>query len=181
MLLGWWINNTLSATLKNLCRMSFFAKTLYTKKTEEIQKQPIRGVLRKSVLKIWSKLTGKHPFRSVISIKLLCNFIEIELRYECSIVNICCMLPEQLFIGTSMEGCFWRYNEKDTKNTINILILARKLPLKIILHIHKNCDTRVDKIILKCRKVCKSGPTTLRNMYYFKVIFPGFWQQVQNN
>ena len=37
--------------------------------------------LRKIVLKICSKLTGEHPRQGVISIKLLCNFIEIALRH----------------------------------------------------------------------------------------------------
>ena len=44
--------------------------------------------LRKGVLKICSKVTGEHPCRSVISIKLLCNFIEIALRHRCSPVNL---------------------------------------------------------------------------------------------
>ena len=41
--------------------------------------------LRKGVLKIWSKFTGKHPCRSAISI---CNFIEIALQHGCSPVNL---------------------------------------------------------------------------------------------
>ena len=40
--------------------------------------------LRKRVLKICSKFTGKHPCRSVISIKLLSSFIEITLQHRCS-------------------------------------------------------------------------------------------------
>ena len=44
--------------------------------------------LRKSVLKICSKFTGEHPWRSVISITLLCNFIEITLWHGCSPVNL---------------------------------------------------------------------------------------------
>ena len=40
--------------------------------------------LRKGVLKICSKVTGEHPCGSAISIKLLCNFIEIGLRHGCS-------------------------------------------------------------------------------------------------
>ena len=44
--------------------------------------------LVKGVLKICSKFTGEHPCRSVISIKLLCNFIEIALRHGCSPVNL---------------------------------------------------------------------------------------------
>ena len=38
--------------------------------------------LREGVLKICSKFTGEHPCRSVISIKLLCNIIEITLQHR---------------------------------------------------------------------------------------------------
>ena len=34
------------------------------------------------------KRIGEHPCRSVISIKLLCNFIEITLPHGCSAVNL---------------------------------------------------------------------------------------------
>ena len=44
--------------------------------------------LEKAVLKICSKFTGEHPCRSVISIKLQSNLIEITLRHECSAVNL---------------------------------------------------------------------------------------------
>ena len=44
--------------------------------------------LRKSVLKICSEFPGEHPCRSVISIKLHCNFIEIALWLGCSPVNL---------------------------------------------------------------------------------------------
>ena len=44
--------------------------------------------LGKGVLKICSKFTGKHHCRSVISIKLLCYFIEVVLRHGCSPVNL---------------------------------------------------------------------------------------------
>ena len=42
----------------------------------------------KGVLKICSRFTGEHPCRSVISIKLLCSFIEITLWHGCSPVNL---------------------------------------------------------------------------------------------
>ena len=45
-------------------------------------------LLRKIVLKICSKFTREHPCRSPISVKLLCNFIEIALRHGCSPVNL---------------------------------------------------------------------------------------------
>ena len=44
--------------------------------------------LRKGVLKICCKLTGEHPCRSVISVKLLWNFIEIALCHGCSPANL---------------------------------------------------------------------------------------------
>ena len=44
--------------------------------------------LGKGVLKICSKFTGEYPCQSAISIKLLCNFIEIALRHGCSPVNL---------------------------------------------------------------------------------------------
>ena len=44
--------------------------------------------LRKGVQKIFSKYIGEHPCQSVISIKLLCNFIEIALWHGCSLVNL---------------------------------------------------------------------------------------------
>ena len=45
-------------------------------------------LLRKGVPKLYTKFAGEHPCRSVISIKLLCNFIEIALRHGCSPVNL---------------------------------------------------------------------------------------------
>ena len=40
--------------------------------------------LGKGVLKICSKFPGEHPCRSVISIKMQSNFIEITLQHGCS-------------------------------------------------------------------------------------------------
>ena len=44
--------------------------------------------LRKCVLKICSKFIGEQQCQSLISIKLLCNFIEITLRHGCFPVNL---------------------------------------------------------------------------------------------
>ena len=32
--------------------------------------------------------SGEHPFPSLVSVKLHCNFIEIKLRYGCSLLNL---------------------------------------------------------------------------------------------
>ena len=53
-----------------------------------LQKQLFRGALSKRYSKICSKFTREHPCRSVISIKLLCNFIETTLRHGCSPENL---------------------------------------------------------------------------------------------
>ena len=59
--------------------------------------------LGKVVLKICSKFTGEHPDRSVISIKLQRNFVDITLRHGCSLLNIF----RKPFLGkTPMEECF---------------------------------------------------------------------------
>ena len=48
---------------------------------------PAEVFLQKDILKICSKLTGEHPCRTVISIKLQSSFIEITVRHGCSPVN----------------------------------------------------------------------------------------------
>ena len=53
--------------------------------------------LRKGVLKICNKFTGEHPCRSVVSIRLLCNFIKIALWHGCSPVNLLDILRTSFF------------------------------------------------------------------------------------
>ena len=58
------------------------------------------------VLKICSKFTGEHPYRSAISIKLLCKFCEIILGHGCSPVYLLHIF-RTLFLWTLLDGCFW--------------------------------------------------------------------------
>ena len=53
-----------------------------------VRSSPSEVSLGKGVLNICSKFTGEHPCQSAISIKLICNFIEIALRHGCSPVNL---------------------------------------------------------------------------------------------
>ena len=53
----------------------------------------------------------EHPCRSAISIKLLCNLIEITLRHRCSPVNL------YLFLGAPLGG-------HDCKNNVSITLIA---------------------------------------------------------
>ena len=48
-----------------------------------VQKQPSRGVLKKRFSKSMQQIIGEHPYRSMISIKLLCNFICITIQHGC--------------------------------------------------------------------------------------------------
>ena len=61
--------------------------------------------LRKGVLKICYRFTGKHQCRSAISIKLQSNFIEITFRDGCFPVNFC-IFSEHHFLGKPLGGCF---------------------------------------------------------------------------
>ena len=62
--------------------------------------RPIK-FLRKGVLKICSKFTGERSCQSVISIKLLCIFIEITLRHWCSLVNCRNIFRKSFYKNTS--------------------------------------------------------------------------------
>ena len=66
-----------------------------------IQKQPFRGVLKNRCSQICSKFTGEHPCRSVISMKLQSNFIEITLRHGCSPINLLHFFRTPFYKNTS--------------------------------------------------------------------------------
>ena len=55
----------------------------------------------KGVMKLCNKFTGEFPYRCVISIKLLCNFIEIALRYGCYPVNLLHIFRTSFYKNTS--------------------------------------------------------------------------------
>ena len=76
-------------------------RILITTELEMLRSNHPELFLEKGVLKICSKFTGEHPCWSVISVKLLYNFIEITLRHGCSRVNF-------LYIfRTPLNDCFW--------------------------------------------------------------------------
>ena len=92
--------------------------------------------LRKGVLKICNKYTGEHPCRSVIWIKLLCNFIEIPLSMGV-FLWIYCVFSEHLFLGTLLGGCFWAFLQNNSiidSYFTSIEILRKALFLIIKFH-----------------------------------------------
>ena len=66
-----------------------------------LRSSPPEVFIGKPFLKMCSKFTGEHPCRSVISIKLLCNFIEFALQYGCCSINL------MHIFRTLMESCFY--------------------------------------------------------------------------
>ena len=62
--------------------------------------------LGRRVLNIFSKFTGEHPCRSLISTKLPSNFIEIAFRHRCSPVNLLYIFRRPFFRRSRLEGCF---------------------------------------------------------------------------
>ena len=79
-----WLDSIIKLHVLALLRNHFSIST----KKKSFQKQPSRGFLQKSFMKICIKFTGKHPCRNVISIKLQDNFQEIAHRYWCYLVNL---------------------------------------------------------------------------------------------
>ena len=76
-----WINASVLLTIK-------FLNSLNAKQMLIFRSNPPEIFSGKDVLKICSKFTKEHQYRSVISIKMLCNFIEITLWRGCSLVTL---------------------------------------------------------------------------------------------
>ena len=68
--------------------MVFSSVICFCHEKNHFRSSPLEAFLGKDVLKKCSKFTGEHPCRSVISVTLLCNFIEITLRHGFSPVNL---------------------------------------------------------------------------------------------
>ena len=97
-----------------------FTINVQNKQITDIQKiyrgSPPEAFLGKGVLKICSKFTGEHPHRSAILVKLQSSFIEIPLRYGCSLVNLLHILRTssskktsgRLLLNIELFKRFWR-------------------------------------------------------------------------
>ena len=69
--------------------------------------------LGKGVLKIFSNFTREYPCRSVISIKLLSNFIEITLQHGCSSANLLHIFRTTLPKNTFSPYIYYRESERE--------------------------------------------------------------------
>ena len=80
--------------------------------------------LGKVVLKICTKFTGEHSCRSVISIKLLCSFIEIKLQHGCTPVNLLRILKQFYWNHTPAWVLLHIFRTIFLKNTSGRLLLV---------------------------------------------------------
>ena len=97
-----------------------------------IRSSPPEVFLGKGVLKICNKYTRENLCRSVILIKLLCNFIEITLRHGCSPVNLLDI-----------------FRTSSSKNTSGRLLQIYQCQIYMI-----NSIIRLIKIILTGLRIC---------------------------
>ena len=129
-----WINTIKSSHRKPgskwyISRILKLAFSAYWKCDADLSKSKVRVVLNlknrsslpkvflgKGILKLCSKLTG----RILISIKLLCNFIEITLWHGCSPLKMLLLFSERLFLRTPLEGCLWK-KKNCWENLLNFL------------------------------------------------------------
>ena len=92
----------------------------------------MRATLKKGVLKLSSKFTVEHSCPITISIKLLCNFIEIAFRQGCSTVHLLHIFGTSLSKNKNTSGRlllvivinFW-----DSENFQNLLTTTKLLRL----------------------------------------------------
>ena len=75
----------------------------------EVTEAALQRCSQEKVLwKYKANLQENTPCRSVISIKLQSNFIQITFRHDCSPVNLLHIFRTS-FLRTPLEGCSWSY------------------------------------------------------------------------
>ena len=72
----------------NISRSNLISNSFSIERVCIFRSSPPELFLGKGVLKIRSKFTGQNQCRSVISMKLQINFIDITLRHGCSPLNL---------------------------------------------------------------------------------------------
>ena len=112
-------------------------------------------LLKKDVLKICNKFTAAHPNRNVISIKLLCSFIEILLRHGCSPFNLLHIFRTPFTKNTSGRLLFENLNKfcETIQKMLEILIYVVHFPIAIkipnIVVVEKNFIWVREKLMLQ--------------------------------
>ena len=134
--------------------------------------------LGKGVLKICGKFTVEYPCRSVISIKLLCNFIETALWHGCSPVNLMHIFRTSFLRNTSgwllldlvpltvsqlfytvHEVLIWFYSHPEW------LLYTSQTPRRIATILNLNIATSQNKILEKNYVLGMKGCLIFSNEY----------------
>ena len=116
--------------------------------------------LGKRILKICSKFTGEHPCRSVISIKLQSNFIEIALRHGCFPVNLLHIFRAPFLQNTS--GWLVLYNDN-----VHLLHCCRKMTLNFY---HTSTVTDILPSFCKTLEINTAFPIILESNTFQNII-----------
>ena len=121
-----------------------------------------------------SKFAGKLPCRSVISVNLQCNFIEITLRYGCSLVNLLHIFrtafPKNTTGGLLLHALFFRrvflslghviklegFYEKSIRYTKKIYIKKKLISIILLPLISDNYHDSLLSIVSKCMVISVS-------------------------
>ena len=100
-----------------------FIQTCNTKLQNYTQKQPSRGVPRKSCSKNMQQI-----YRSCFATLLKSHFRMVVL------LQICCIFSERLFLKTPLGGCFCTYKQNyiQTQITNTYSIMNTKLTAKVV-------------------------------------------------
>ena len=136
-ILSWKVSIFLKTTLKrSINDQSLTWKSTFRSSHPEV-------FLEKGALKTCSKFTGEHPCRSVISIKLLCIFIEITRRHGCSPVNLPHIFRTPFLKNTSGRllldfDCRTPYTGALSESNYKLMVIIERL-VSIILDILTNC------------------------------------------
>ena len=154
-------------------KQSFFNKVADFTPVTPLKKHPdiyfskIRGsrpevFLRKGVLKICSKFTGEHPCRIVISIILLCNFIEIAIQHGCSPVDLLHIFGTPFPKNTSGRLLLKGFDQRFRRTIFRIVFcstptfaehhptIASKVKYETTIHNSAKCFSSYEKNEKKC-------------------------------
>ena len=93
------------------------------------------------------KITGEHPFRGMISIKLLRNFIKIVLRHGCSTVNWLRIFRTTCYRNISRGFPLEIYYEKDTQKYDYHFLYQKQNSLETVI---ENYSTYTTKLFYTC-------------------------------
>ena len=132
----------------------FFFKA-WSKTIQSFRSSHPNVLVRKGVLKTCGKFTREHPCRSVITIKLQSNFIEIAPRDGCSPVNLL-RIFRTLFHRNTSDWLFLEFRKFHHKVILDVLCLLMKNQILI-----KN------RRIMCCNFCIKSSALVFENFIFY--------------